>query len=41
MHLIKFKFNFRFKTFENEHLFYQKESILQRTIKRIHVIKQN
>jgi hypothetical protein len=30
---------FCFKTFESEHLLYQKESFLQRIIKRIHTIK--
>jgi hypothetical protein len=33
-----FKFKFWFKTFENEHLLHQKESISQRTIKRTHII---
>jgi hypothetical protein len=28
-------------TFESEHLLHQKESMLQRTIKRIHIIKQH
>jgi hypothetical protein len=33
-----FKFKFQFRTFENEHLLHQIESILQRTIKRTHII---
>jgi len=37
IHLIKFWF----RTFKNEHLLCHIESILQRTIKRIHIIKQN
>ncbi len=31
--------NFLFRTFESEQLLHQKESILQRTIKRTHIIK--
>jgi hypothetical protein len=34
-----FKFKFWFSTFESEHLLCQKESILQRTIKRTHIIR--
>jgi hypothetical protein len=35
---IKFKFKFQFITFESEHLLHQKKSILQRTMKRSHII---
>jgi len=38
IHLIKFYISILFRTFENEHLLNQKESILQRIIKTIHVI---
>jgi hypothetical protein len=34
-----YRFKFWFRTFRHEHLLCQKESILHKTIKRIHIIK--
>jgi hypothetical protein len=36
---LNFKFRFWFKAFEGVHLLHQKESILQKAIKRTHTIK--